>query len=40
MIALFLLAIVIIYVAFHTPELQIVTDMTEEELQDTEFKTS
>ena len=32
------MAVAIVYVAFHTPELYIVTEMTDEELDETEFK--
>lgn len=38
MIVLFGMAVGIIAVAFHTPELYIVTEMTDEELEETEFK--
>ena len=38
MVLLFVMAVAIVYVAFHTPELYIVTEMTDEELEETEFK--
>jgi hypothetical protein len=38
MVLLFIMAVAIVYVAFHTPELYIVTEMTDEELEETEFK--
>jgi flagellar biosynthesis protein FlhB len=37
---LFLLAIFIVYFSFSSPELQMILDMTAQELQETEFKTS
>ena len=39
-VLLFALAVVIVFVAFHTPELKIVREMTKEELKHTEFKAS
>lgn len=38
MVLLFVMAVAIVYVAFHTPELYIITEMTDEELEETEFK--
>jgi hypothetical protein len=38
MVVLFAMAVGIVYIAFHTPELYIVTEMTDEELEGTEFK--
>ena len=37
MLVLFSLAIMMVYVAFHTPELQMVLEMTDEEIEETEF---
>ena len=38
-LGLFLLAVGAIYLSFNTPELQIVLEMTDEEIEETEFKT-
>ena len=40
MLVMFGMAVLIVYVAFHTPELMIVLDMSQEELEETEFKSS
>ena len=40
MFIMFGYAVIVVYVAFHTPELKIVRDMSEEELRETEFKSS
>lgn len=40
MLVLFTIAVFIIYVAFHTPELQMVLEMTDEEINETEFKST
>ena len=37
---LFIFAIFIVYFSFSTPELQMILEMTAQELQETEFKTS
>jgi signal peptide peptidase-like protein 2B len=39
MFVLFFIAVAIVYISFHTPELSIMEDMTDEELEGTEFKT-
>jgi len=39
MVALFGTAIIIIIIVFHTPDIQAIQSMTDEELNETEFKT-
>ena len=40
MLVLFGIAVSIIYFAFHTPELQMVLEMTDDEIEETEFKST
>lgn len=39
-LVLFCLAVFMVYIAFHTPELQLILEMSDEEIAETEFKSS
>ena len=40
MLVLFGLAVFMVYIAFHTPELQLILEMSDEEIEEIEFRSS